>query len=626
MLRLLRAGARTWVAKVLFVLLVGSFAVWGVSGSMFTGAGDAVVTVGDTKVTPTEFRLAYDRELARLSQQFGTRLTQEQARALGVEGRVYAQVINGAALDELAEDMNLGLSRDRLAGLISEDPAFQGLDGDFSRQAFSAVLRNVGMSEENYIRSRENDAVRTQIVEAVADGFALPETLLDAVARHRAEARTLSYMLLDESMIEPVGEPSEEELQAYFEENRAAYRAPEYRKIAYVPLTAEDVADPASISDEQVREFFENNRDRYTTPERRTLDQLVFADEDAARAAADRLAAGASFEDVVESEGRSMQDVRIGTFSRDEMSSDALAEAAFSVEEEGGMTGVVDGPFGPVILRVAAIEEGETQSFQAVSGEIRQDLAMRQAGDVLFDVYNGYEDARAAGLSLVEAARDQKLDPVIIEAVDRNGMSPEGEPVEGIPQSAELLAEAFESEVGEQAQPLSIGSRGYVWYEVVEIEPERERSLKEVRAQVVADWRAERTAQALAERAEELRERIVGGETLREVAEDVGTQVRKEYGLQRQSDDPIFGQRAIAAAFSGPKGHVAAAPAADGTRQIVMRVDEIALSASSGLTAREREALGRSGANDLLQQVVARLRERYPIDINQTLGQQALSY
>ena len=58
MLELLRRGARTWVAKALLILLVASFAVWGVSSSIATGSSNSVVTVGDVSVSPTDFRLA----------------------------------------------------------------------------------------------------------------------------------------------------------------------------------------------------------------------------------------------------------------------------------------------------------------------------------------------------------------------------------------------------------------------------------------------------------------------------------------------------------------------------------------------------------------------------------------
>ena len=110
MLASLRSAAGTWVAKLLLLLLVLSFAVWGISGQVANGfGGNALVTAGSTKVAPIEYRLAYDRQLAVMSQQFGTRLTREQARALGIEDQVLAQLVAGAVLDEQASELGLGL-------------------------------------------------------------------------------------------------------------------------------------------------------------------------------------------------------------------------------------------------------------------------------------------------------------------------------------------------------------------------------------------------------------------------------------------------------------------------------------------------------------------------------------
>ena len=61
----LRNAAGTWVAKLLLLLLVVSFAVWGISGQMVGGfGGNAVITAGGTTVSPNEYRLAYDRQIA----------------------------------------------------------------------------------------------------------------------------------------------------------------------------------------------------------------------------------------------------------------------------------------------------------------------------------------------------------------------------------------------------------------------------------------------------------------------------------------------------------------------------------------------------------------------------------
>lgn len=628
MLDSLRNAANTWVAKLLLILLVLSFAVWGISGTIMGGLGTNVVTAGDTKVSILEYRLAYDRQLAQLSQQFGTQITREQAQAFGVDQQVLAQLIAGAVLDEQAREMRLGLSKDRLAALTADDPAFQGADGSFDRQQFEFVLSQIGMRPQDYLQNREQAAIRQQIVEAVSDGMDAPDTFLRAVALYQGEDRTVEFLVLPRSLVEPVPAPSEEQIASFFEENKADYAAPEYRRISYVKLEPEDIADPSVIADEQVREYYEENIGRFTEAERRTIEQLVFANEEAANAALQRIREGATFEEIVAAEGKSMEDVTLGTLTKERVADPAIAEAAFALDE-GQVSEVVPGSFGPILVRVTEIVPETVTPFEAVSQEIRQNLALDEANRILLDVYEGYEDARAGGASMAEAAQGQRLEMVTVEAVDRTGRTPEGTILTDLPMSEDLLRKAFESDVGVENSPLNIGSVGYLFYEVDEVTPARERTLDEVRDQVVADWVDQEASRRLGERAAEIEKQVADGTPLADIAAELELEVQTRRGLGRGDDDADLGQAGVQAAFGVAQGETAVVPSPDGEAQIVLRVTEVAQPMDAGpdaLPEGTRNRYAQAYANDLLEQLVARLQTEYPVTIDRGAIQQALSF
>ncbi|MEM5473034.1 SurA N-terminal domain-containing protein [Hoeflea sp. AS60] len=629
MLDILRKGAQGWVAKFLLVMLVASFGVWGISGSMLNAGSNAVITVGDTVVTPNEFRLAYDRQLAVVGRQIGQRLTTEQARAFGIENQVYSQLVAGALLDEQARKMNLGLSDDRLAALIAEDPAFHDFNGRFDRNNFRRVLSSVGMSEEDYLKSRGQVAVRTQIVEAVSDGFSAPDALIKALAQYDKETRDVDYLLLSKSTIDPVAAPSDSELSNYFEENKASYAAPEYRKITYVKLQNQDIADPAAITAEAARADYEARKDRYTTPETRTIDQLVFADRAAADAAAGELASGKSFDDLITDQGRTAQDVRIGSFGKSAVPDQSLADAVFAVGDAGGTTPVVDGQFGPVILRVAEITPESSKSFEEMEPEIREQLALAEASQMLLDVHDAYEDARAGGMTLAEAAAQQKLTPVTIEAIDRSGRTPDGTVVTDIPESQSLLRDAFETEVGVETPPINLGTDGFAWFEVIDITPARDRTLDEVRDQVASDWTVMKTAEALGAKATEIKDRLTKGAELSVIAEELAVAVETKYALTRNGADAVFGEAAVASAFSGPNGLVEVANDASGENKILLKVrsvNDASTVTADSISADQRRQVSQQMADDILDQMVARLQSDYGVSVNRALAERALAF
>lgn len=629
MLESLRKAAGTWVAKLLLGLLVLSFAVWGISGQMMSGpGGDTVLAAGDTRVSTVEYRLAYDRQLSVLSQQFGQRLTREQATLLGVDNQVLAQLVAGAVLDEQASRIGLGLSRDRLAQLTAEDPAFRGADGNFDRQQFTFVLRQVGMRPEDYLRNREQVAVRQQIVDAVADGLKVPDTFLRAVSLYQGENRTAEFVTIPRSVVADAEAPADGVLATWFERNKAKYAAPEYRRVSYVKLEPTDIADPASITDEDIARDYEAHKARYTTPEQRTIEQLVFPNAEAANAAAESLRGGSTFDALVQAQGKTLADVRLGTFAKSAVADPAIAGAAFALGVNE-VSPVVNGAFGPVIVRVTEIRPEVVRGLDEVSAEIRNALALNEAASHLLEVHDRYEDARASGMSLEEAAGNLKLDVVTIEAIDRNARKPDGTVVSDIPASAALLREAFETEANVENPALTVGSSGYVFFEVTGITPARDRTLDEVRETAVADWIREETERLFSVRAAELEKRLRDGNDLDAIAAELGVGKVVKRGLRRGADDADLGQAGVAAVFAvAPQDTgVVDAPAGDGRN--LFRVTEVFEPTGAGadtIAEETRNAFGSGLADDLLDQLVARLQTEFGVTTNPAAIQRALSF
>lgn len=628
MLEILRRGSQTWVVKGLMALLVLSFGVWGVSTSLVPGAADAVVTVGDVKVSPSDFRLAYERQLAQLSRQFGTRLSREQAKAFGVEAQVYSQLVAGATLDQLSENMNLGLSQDRLATLISEDPAFKGVNGQFDRSTFSSVLRNAGLREQDYINNRSQVAVRSQIVEALSDGYTPPKVLGDALRQYRNQTRTIDYLLLSNANVDPVKAPSDEVLKPWFETHKAEYRAPEFRKISYVKLEPADIADPASVTEDEVRADYEKRKNSFTTPETRTVEQLSFPSRAEADAAAVKLSTGTSFDALVTASGKTASDVLLGDFTRDRMPDAKLGDAAFALVTDGQTTPVIDGAFGAVILRVTNIKPETVRAYDEVKDELRKELALSNAGDEIMGIHDKFEDARVSGASMKEAAEQTNLKLVVLNAVDARGNDADGEAIAGIPEAKTFLEEAFKAEVGGETLPVNLGRDGYVWFDVDEVTPARDRTLDEAREKVVADWTAEQQRSELAAKAVELKGRVEKGETLAAIATELGIAVETKSGLRRSSEDAALSPQAVTAAFGGANGLVANAPGLAGEGQILLKVTEVDdNNPGDALDNDDRQinAMAQASGDDILDQMVTELQKGYGVTINQQLAELALS-
>lgn len=629
MFELLRRMARTWVAKGLMLLLVASFGIWGVSRSLIGGStGSTVITVGDQQIGAAEYRLAYRRQLSALSQQFGTQLSPDQARAFGIEQQTDSQLVAGASLDQLAADMNLGLSQDKLAKLIGEDPAFKSNTGQFDRALFASRLSNAGISQDDYINERSKVAVRGQIVDSVSNGFTAPKTLVDALKQFHDESRTIDYLILTNANIDPVKAPADDVLAKWFDGVKSRYRAPEYREIAYVKLQSADIADTSSITDDAVRAEFEKRKESFTIPATRTIEQLGFANKDLANAASLALKTGTTFDQLVTDNGKKAGDVMLGDFNKTNVPDSAIAEPAFAVTKEGGTTGVVEGSFGPVILRVTNIKLETAKTFEDVKDDLRKQMAIAAAASQITDLHDRFEDARGSGATLAEAAQQMKLKAVTIDSIDATGLDKAGNEVKDIPERQKLLAEAFKTDVGVQAIPLTIGSDGYVWFDVLDVTPERDRPLAEVHDKAAADWTAEQQKVALAAKAKSLTDEAKKGKSLADIAAPLGIAVENKTNVTRSMDDAVLGHAGVSAAFSGPVDTVASAVGGDDTTQILLKVTDVDSTppATDILANQDQQitTIANAAGDDILDQMVAELQTKYGVSVNRDLAAQAV--
>lgn len=629
MLDSLRDASKSWISKILLGLLVLSFAIWGAADAVNINSNStSVLEAGGSGVSPTEYRLAYDRQVSAMSRQFQTQLTREQAKALNIPSQVTGQLVAGVLLDEQARNMGLGMSKDHLARLTGEDQAFQDASGRFSSNQFNAALRQAGMSPQDYFNSRTKYALRQQIVEAVSDGMSAPDTLLKALALYDGESRTVDYITLIQEKPETITAPDEAAMKKWYEDHLANYRAPEYRKVSFVPLEAQDIANEADITPEEIQEYYKKNIARFSTEEKRTIEQLTFANEDEAKAAAEKIKAGTSFADLVTQSGKKPADVTLGTFVKADLPDAVIADAAFALPANG-TSDVVNGAFGPVILHISAIEPSVVKTEAEVAPEIRKTLALTQALTSLNAVHDSYEEERGNGATLKQAADKLKLKVHTLEAVDAEGKGLDGKPVTDLPQLPQFVNYVFQADQGIDNDALPTPTRGYVWYQLDGITPSRDRTLDEVKDQVIAEWKQDQATKQLIAKAEDLRKRVEGGESLDTIAQELGVEKQTKRGLTRTATDPDLAATAIAQIFGGPDQQSGIAPGINKDTQILFKVTETTeptgVSAES-LPQGTRDAITSRISDDLLEQLVGRLQSEYPVKINQALMDQALAF
>ena len=423
-----RKLAQSWVSRVLFVLLILSFGIWGIEDVVRNFWREtAVVRMEGTQIEVPEAQAAARRELQRIQRQLGPSFEPDQA----IREAVAAQAMEGliAARAQRLEARRLGLSvpDQQVAEYVRSIPSFQ-MGGQFSRLILDQFLRQNDMTEPMFLELVRDDLQRMQVVGAVRAGAPAPDILARALFNFDHERRVAQVAELPLLEAPEPAPPTEAQLERFYANNPQQFSTPEMREVTLGVLSAETLSDQVEVSDEDLRAAFETRRAQFETAERREIEQALLPSEDAAKQVAEawrQSSDSAAIGQAAQAAGGNV--VSLGTVSRADLPLPELAEAAFAAPE-GGVTAPVRSPFGWHVFRVTGITTGTTVTLDEVRDRLRQELAVEKAADLAFERANRMEDAIAGGDSLEEAGRRFGMTVVTLR-LDAQGNDAEGSPV-----------------------------------------------------------------------------------------------------------------------------------------------------------------------------------------------------
>lgn len=626
MLDILRKSAGTWVAKILFGLLILSFGVWGI-GDVIRGGGDqtAAITVGDIEVGPRYLRQQFDQRVERLRQVLGEDLTTEQARQMGFLEATVQEVVTSTTLDMAAKDMSIGVSEDALRQSLRDTQAFQTQDGQFSPDLFRRVLAANNLTEERYLGLLRGDIARQRLAAALATGAA-PEPLVDRLFSYRQESRTAEVLRIDAAKLTVEEEPEETALRDIYDAQITRFTAPEYRRGKAILLRQENLLDRVEVSDQAIEEFYNANPQRFTTTETRDVSQVIVDSQEIATEVARLASEGASLSEAAQQAGAPAP-LETGAVARDGLPAEA-AEAVFETEV-GNVTQPVASPLGWHVFRVNEVLPGSEQPLSEVRDAIRTEIARERAVDVLYEESANLDDALGGGATLEEAAQQLDLPLIDIPAVDIDSQTVDGQPAD-LPEGEAgqtIVQTLFDLEQGLDSRLREIPG-GYVVVRVDEVTPPQPRPFETVRDTVRNVWLSQKRQEQAEALAEELTEAAGGPRTMQSLAEgNDAVTLERVPGITRaaaRQGRVSLPTTLVNRVFDLTPGQTASAGTQNGAA--VVRLAEVS-EADPAAQQQARDDLAQSlraqVGQDLLRQAVTAFGERYGVQINDSAIQQA---
>ena len=619
------------ILGALLVLICASMAITlipgGIGSSLGIGAPPAGVlaTIGDQQVTVTEVQ----REAkAMIRQQFPRGGAQAAMLLPYFSSQAAEQLINEKALVAEARRLGLRVNDDELRDELQHGQLGSMLfpDGKF-----------VGQEEyENFVQ--RNDLTVPQF-EALEKDFILVRKLRALVASsafvgdpevrdefNRSSTKVkFEYAVITQADILKGLHPTDEELKAYYERNKATYNnsIPEKRQIKYVVVDNAKIAAATAVTPQDLQTYYDQHRDDYRVPEQVKVSHILIktplpaagAKEDEkgvadARAKAEgvlkELKAGGDFAKLAEKysddPGSAKAGGELGWIGRGRTVPE-FEKAAFSLGK-GQTSDLVKSSYGFHIIRLEDKHDAHLKTLAEVKGEIEEKVKQQKTVRATEVAANALlSQARTDGFDKAVAAKGQTA--VTTEFFSRNDALP------GLAANPQFMDAVF-SEADKAPPDVVQVPQGYVVFQLLAVKPPATPTFEEIRSRVESEFKNEKAGFLLQQKTQELSDRAKAGHDLKKAAKDLGATVKTSDLVLPDGQVPDIGSMSNASAIFSLQPGAISAPITVGGNGVVAQLLEKQAPTDQEFSEKKvgiRQSLLAEKQNDLFGLFVANLRK-----------------
>lgn len=583
LLKIILAGILLVICAGMVITLIpgGIASSFGIGGP---GKG-VVATVGDQEVTVPDVQRMAKSMLQRQFPQGG-----EQTSALlpFFTGQAAEQLITQKALIVEAHRLGLRVTDQELSDDLQNGPLGATLfpDGKFigQEQYDNLVQRNFNVTIPQFEQLVKDDILIRKLRALIAGGASVGEPEVRAEFDRRNTKVKFDYAVLSQADILKGLHPTDQELKAYYDRNKAGYVSPEKRQIRYALLPAVKPAD-INVTQQELQSYYNQHSDQYRVPEQVKVSHILIktplagpggkvddkAVEDSRKKADDvlkQVKTGGDFAKLAEkySEDTTAKDGgSLGWIGRGRTVPE-FEKAAFSLGK-GQTSDLVRSSYGFHIIRAEDKQEAHVKLLAEVKNDIETTVRQQNASRATEAAGNALlSQARTDGLDKAAAAKNVKV--VLTSLFSRTDTLP------GISPSPELMETIFNER--EKSPPDMVQTPdGYVVLELVATKPPSTLTFEEARSTVETQFKSERAAQFLQQKTQELSDRAKAEHDLKKAARELGATIKTSEFVLPDGQVPDVGSMSGAAniIFALKPGEISA-PINSGASGIVAQLRE----------------------------------------------------
>ena len=541
----LREGAQGRVAKIIFWLIILSFALAGVGSYLNSPVDTNPAEVNGEPITAQALETAYRNERSRMEAQFGesfAQLASNPEYTKQLRHSVLEKLVDQLVLDQQAHATRIRVGNEQVKETIRTMPEFQN-EGKFDNERYLNLLSRAGLTPQGFSESIRQDLVRQNWIGGLVNSeFALAGEVntIDGLLQ---QARDVTVYTLPVDHFMKSVQVSDAELDTYYKAHQKQFMSPDQVKISYVMLNAKDLQAGIKVTDQEARDYYDQHQDQYRTTERRQVAHILIAQKDDAAALKEaeallsKLKSGADFAKLATQNSTDKLSARKGGeldwFEKGVMDPE-FEKAAFALQKSGDLSTVVKSQFGYHIIKLLGIQPETSKSFDQVKADVLAKVRQDKSHELFLDKQQQLADLsfeNPDSLDLVAEKMGLKIVNSDFFAASTD-VAPLNDP--------KVKQQAFSEDLREQntnSEVININDDQALVLHVTEFKHAAVRPLADVKADVTSAVKLEKAQGQVREQAIALLAKLNKGESIEAELKAVTGKQESRTGVTRMSSE-----------------------------------------------------------------------------------------
>ncbi|HEX5007251.1 MAG TPA: peptidyl-prolyl cis-trans isomerase, partial [Hyphomonadaceae bacterium] len=418
-------------------------------GDPFRGVtGGGFVQVGDHQVRQRDVSQAVDQELNRIREESQGKeiLSPRDAAQRGLTQQILSQLIYRASMLAYADKIGVKASSTAGNNLLTQAPRFKDALGRVNMDEVRRYAAEQNMTVPQFEEDIRKSMTTSYLEAAAFTGVVTPEILSAPLLDYFGETRTVSIARITNTTIPEPKAPTDQELQAWYDQHAAEFRQPERRRISVFSYSFADFMDKVDIKDTDIKAQYDRRIREFSTPETRMVAQFT-GERAALQGFVDLVKQGVALDQAL---ARSTSVTRadltlkpgdVTAQNPNDENQKKYDDFLFAIPANTiqGPVQVGDKWFA---VQVTSIAEGVATPFEQVREQIRDDIAKTEARRLFDGTYESFYDM-AGGISLEEISVQIGAPVIQLAPVDASGRTEGGLRSSLIDQHAEAVRGLF---------------------------------------------------------------------------------------------------------------------------------------------------------------------------------------